>query len=125
MLSGLYHGITTTYKTQLTNQRTGIPAIILEFIIHSTLKVRRNAYYNILQQHRLVAVAGYFRICERMSGRYKCINRILTSLLRAHYHKLFSSTRIKRSEDEKLDNTCGINGGFNLVLVLQTCGVWS
>ena len=31
--SSLYHGITTTYKTLLTNQRTSIRAIILEDII--------------------------------------------------------------------------------------------
>ena len=33
--SSLYHGITTTYKTQLTNQRTSIRAIILEFVIET------------------------------------------------------------------------------------------
>ena len=32
--SSLYHGITTTYKTQLTNQRTSICTIILEYEIY-------------------------------------------------------------------------------------------
>ena len=34
IIKSLYHGITTTYKTQLTNQRTSIHAIILEFRIY-------------------------------------------------------------------------------------------
>ena len=33
--SSLYHGITTTYKKQLTNQRTSIHTIILEYSIYS------------------------------------------------------------------------------------------
>ena len=38
--NSLYHGITTTYKTQLTNQRTSIHAIILEYhIYHSFSKL--------------------------------------------------------------------------------------
>ena len=34
IIKSLYHGITTTYKTQLTNQRMSINAIILECMIY-------------------------------------------------------------------------------------------
>ena len=33
ILSSLYHGITTTYKILLTNQRTSVRAIILEYAL--------------------------------------------------------------------------------------------